>query len=252
MTRCLTQLISPAARRGHQRDSPRLRLVACPPAGAGASYFRPLIAPEVELWSARYPGRESRLSEPLASTVDALAEEIVADFAVLPANGLPTVLLGHSLGAAVAAEVAARLTARDRRPDLLVLSAKEAPGGSGRERLRRIALDDELLLDWMAELGGTPNSLLTDAGFMAMQLPIMRADLLASLSVDALPDGAPLDLPLLLLCGDADPVVAVDSMTGWAALVTGDVTGRTLSGGHHAVVTDVDGTHAAIAACSRS
>lgn len=159
-------------------------------------------------------------------------------------------LLGHSLGVSVAAQALLDLAAAGGAlPDLLVLSAKEAPGASGRRdagRLREVALNDHLLRTWMVELGGTPVELLRDTEFMALQLPIMRADLLASLDADQLPPGGPVPVPLLLLCGDADPVVAPEAMAGWRALVSGPVSARTLTGRHHAVLTDAQTTLAAI------
>lgn len=246
---------------------PSWRLVACPPSGAGPQYFRP-IADEVdrrggELWSVRYPGRESRLGEPLTYSVGDLVDELAPPLGRLLTDGLPTVLLGHSLGVGVAAHAAARLT--QERPSvaavikLLVLSAREAPSTPTRRRdvhLRALAPHDDKLWNWLGSLGGIPPELLSDPDYRGMQLPILRADLLASLADDVLPgrggvdrqspwnprpapgQGCALTMPLLLTCGDEDSVVHLDDMAGWRELTTGEVHALTLRGGHHALLDD--------------
>lgn len=230
----------------------RLRLLVCPPSGAGAQYARPLLRPDVDLWSARYPGRETRRHEPPPRDLHAPAREIAEAVRRLPAGGPPLVVLGHSMGAGVAVEVTRLLQACPPVPvAALLLSARVAPGSRDRAddlELRRIAGDDATLRAWLTRLGGIPEELLHDDDFMALHLPVVRADLLASLGHDALTGRPPLDVPVLLLCGDADPVVDLDSMAGWAALTRGPTDRVELLGGHDAVVTDADAVHDAIRA----
>ena len=86
----------------------------------------------------------------------------------------------------------------------------------------------------MRDLGGTPQALLDDPDFMAMQLPIMRADLLMSHQHATIL--APFDVPLMLLAAADDPVSPADSMRGWAEVTTSAVTERVIPGGHHGLL----------------
>ena len=221
-------------------SSPRLRLVVAPPSGAGPQYARPLLDDGIDLWAARYPGREIRQAEPFASSIDAIADELAA--ALLTVHDtvpLPLVLLGNSMGAGVAVEMARRI--ESQRPDALhgvVLAGRAAPGhadAGDAERLRVLSNDDIRLGRWVASLGGTPAELIADPDFMAMLLPVLRADLLVSLDHDGLV-GARLRAPVVLACGACDPVVTLDSMRGWAAVTSGTVRELALPGGHHGVV----------------
>ncbi len=228
---------------------PRWRLVACPPSGSGPQFYRPLAAEvdarDGELWAARYPGRESRIAEPLKTSVDGLVDDMVPALARLLSDGVPTALLGHSLGVGVAGHAAARIA--DRHPDvapalaLLVLSAREPRkkrSRSGDREVRNLTNDDDALWAWLGSLGGLPQELLDDADFRAMQLPIVRADLLASRSDNALPRTRKgrLNVPLLLTCGDEDPEVRLSGMTAWQEMTTGDTYTLELTGGHHALL----------------
>ena len=72
----------------------RPRLFCLPPAGAGPSLYRPWAgrhAAHVEVVPVSLPGRESRISEPLSVSLDALAE-LVQEARVeilLPGHGAP-------------------------------------------------------------------------------------------------------------------------------------------------------------------
>src|SRR5256885_16239546 len=64
-----------------------IALVCIPWAGAGAARFRqwaPLIGEHARLYGARLAGREARVSEPAATTLDAVVAELVEATARLP------------------------------------------------------------------------------------------------------------------------------------------------------------------------
>lgn len=105
-----------------------LQLVCLPHAGGAASYFGPMareFAPHVEVLAIQYPGRQDRYRERLIDSIEELADHVVD--ALVPHLYRPTSLFGHSMGAAVAFEVATRLEARGHQVSALFVSGCGAP-----------------------------------------------------------------------------------------------------------------------------
>src|SRR5439155_1416092 len=76
-------------------------------AGSGPAAFRSWearLAPDMELWTVTLPGRAARAREPFARDWTALVDELTT--AAIEQVSPPIALLGHSLGAVVAYEVA--------------------------------------------------------------------------------------------------------------------------------------------------
>lgn len=85
-------------------------VICVPWAGAGAAPFRAwasLCPRDLELWAVRLPGRESRISEPLPTTIRLLARDLSERIAA--AVALPPVLFGVCSGALIALELARSL-----------------------------------------------------------------------------------------------------------------------------------------------
>jgi pyochelin biosynthesis protein PchC len=81
----------------------------------------------VELPAVRYPGREDRILDPLADTMEDLAGPMAQACSAL--SGAPLAFSGHSMGAAVAREVAQRLgPLMDVRLAALFVSGRRYPG----------------------------------------------------------------------------------------------------------------------------
>ncbi|MBU8860441.1 MULTISPECIES: alpha/beta fold hydrolase [unclassified Micromonospora] len=221
LTRCLQRYAAPAA--------PATRLVCFPHAGGGASGFRQWaghLPGGVELLAVQYPGREERIAEPPATDLCRLASEVAHALARL--DPAPTVLFGHSLGAAVAFETARRLPS----PVLLVVSGRQAPVDPGRSV--HLMSGDELWQD-VARSGGTRKEVLDSDELRALLLPVLRADY--RLSETYRP--APLPLlacPVLACSGDRDPEVDPAALDGWRAVTTGTFTARLFPGDHFYLV----------------
>lgn len=226
------------------------RVVAFPPSGTGPYYFRPLAGDGIEVWGIRYPGRENRSHEPFAESLRDIVDEVTPRVMEILGDSIPTMLLGHSMGVGVAIEVCRRVeTVMPGRVDMLALSARMAPGPEQRRRgeaLLALAADDYRLRTWVLSLGGIPDGLLGDAGFMATHLRTLRADLKLSVTHDHAALAGIGDVPLRLLCGDQDPVATLDDMAGWAAVSSGPSEEVLLRGGHQAVVEDADRVRALV------
>lgn len=209
-------------------------LICFPPAGAGASYFRFLTGGRA-VTAVQYPGRETRHREPFAVSRPALIEEIAAALATDPRLPQAT-FLGHSLGATCAFEAALVLRERGLRPARVVLSARNhTPPGTAPPAPDGNTATDAELRDWLLGLGGTRPEVLDHPGLSALICTVARADLRLGAQGGA---AGLVDIPLLAVCGDADPAATTAGMVGWADRTTAGFSAATLCGDHDALRTD--------------
>lgn len=207
-----------------------VRLVAFAHAGGSPQTFRHWadeLAPDVELWHATLPGRAARQREPFARAWPPLVDDLVA--AIRHDVPAPVALLGHSLGALLAFEVARGLTRTGASPAHLIVSGRAAPDIVATVEVP--ATDDELLRHAELVYGGVPDAVRASRDVLEYFLPILRADLeLAQAYVPA--PGLPLMCPITAMAGDADPIVRTSGLAGWSHQTEADCEIHVLPGGH--------------------
>lgn len=122
---------SPWIRRYSPVTDARARLLCLPHAGGSAPFYLPFaraLAPDVDVLTVQYPGRQDRRHEPCIDSITDLADSLTGE--VLPWADRPLAIFGHSMGAMIAFELALRLERQGTQP--LVVSPRAGvhpPGG---------------------------------------------------------------------------------------------------------------------------
>lgn len=221
-------------RRPAPRPGARVDLVCFPHAGGGASAFRgwlPLLPPEVELTCVQYPGREDRFGEPPAPDMPELVRQVCDDLGAPPR---PYVLLGHSMGAAAAYEVAQEQRRRGHpAPERLVACGRHSPLVRREGHVHRS--DDAALSAELLRLGGTPPEVLADPDLSRAVLDVVRADYRVAETYTA-STTTPLTCPVSALVGDADPECTPEDARAWRATTTAPTVVTVFPGDHFFLV----------------
>jgi medium-chain acyl-[acyl-carrier-protein] hydrolase len=213
------------------RPHARLRLVCFAHGGGGASVFAdwPALFPDwIEVCAVQLPGRENRRGEPCLTD---LGEVVEALGRILPAElEAPWVGFGHCVGARVLYELARRL--RDAGgPRHLFLSSHGAPGAPPFPGRPGHLMSDAELLATLRAAGTTSEEVLGSERALAWLLPLLRADAALTEATPWTP-GPPLEVPIPVTGGDADPWVAPAALAGWRAETQAGFRVRTFPGGH--------------------
>ena len=217
------------------RPRARYRLVCFPYASGNATFYRgwAVRAPlHVEVVAVQYPGRLDRIGEPCVPDMDAMVEQILP--ALEPLLDQPYALFGHSMGAAVAYEVAYRLEHRYGRPPVrLFLSGRPAPRHhrTGDKHLG----PDEVLWRELGRLGGTTDAVLAHPELRATLMPVLRADY-RLIETYRPTTGLPLRVPVTALAGDADPEAQVPDVADWIHYTRGAFELHVFPGNHFFLV----------------
>lgn len=209
------------------------RVLLIPYAGAGVGAFRGWgkgIDASAEPYVLQLPGREDRLRELLyrswPAMIDAAAEALVA----WPT--LPVTLLGHSLGAVIALELARALhAARPGEPRHLFVAARPWPGLPAESLPDLEVMSDADLLVALDKRYGVAPASLAHPDIRDIVLPGLRADLCLLDSYRHVP-GRPLSCPLTVFGGAKDSLTSAESLQAWQMETTGVFRSCTLDSGH--------------------
>ncbi|MET7419837.1 alpha/beta fold hydrolase [Dactylosporangium sp. NPDC005555] len=220
---------------------PALRVFCLPHAGGAASAFRQWTAgvPDgVEVCAVQLPGRETRFGEPFADGIAELAGPLGR--ALLPLLDVPFALVGNSMGALVAYEVARQLEQRFLLTPVRLVAAAAHPPGAAPSRPDLAGLDDDAFVAMLqGRYGGIPQEILDQPQYLSAYLPVLRADLAM---IDAYRPSArtPLRCPVTALVGEDDHSLTLAQADGWRASTGAAFDSQALPGGHFGLFTQRD------------
>ncbi|MDD1015705.1 thioesterase II family protein [Pseudomonas rubra] len=211
-----------------------LTLLCLPYSGASAmvySRWRRKLPAWLNLRPVELPGRGARLGEPLLTDMQVLARQLASEQRL--AASQPYALLGHSLGALLAFELAHELQALGCPPPVaLFASGTAAPtrredydGGNWRE-----PKSDGVLIDELRTLQGTPEEVLANQELMSLTLPVLRADFLLC-GRYVYRQRPPLQCPVHVLGGEDDKASQAQ-LLAWRQESVGDFSLEIFPGGH--------------------
>jgi pyochelin biosynthetic protein PchC len=211
--------------------APTLRLVCLPHAGGAASFFRDWgrwLPPGVELTAVRYPGREDRILDSAPQHAADLADEVAA--ALLPLPDVPTAIFGHSMGAVLGYEVAARLEDLGARTLVHVgVSGSAAPHVRPRRHLHDapdVALIDEVRRIGHADTAVYEHPDLADLALYALRADFAMMDRYVAASTPAIA------CPVTAYTGSADEDCPADAVAQWEVYTRSRFELLTFPGGH--------------------
>lgn len=209
------------------RESPAVRLVCLPHAGAGVAAFKmwsERVRDDVELIAVRLPGREMLFEQ---TPPRDMAEIGAAVAGVVGRLDGPVGLFGYCAGAFAAFETARRMT---DPPVLLAVCSQVAPH---RNAVRPAVHDlpTPRLKEVLREMGGTEPVVLEHEEFWAVTEPAIRADYEAAETYITGPDPK-VSCDVLAFRGADDTEVSPEDVDAWAEITTGGYERRTVGAGH--------------------
>ena len=219
--------------RSRLTENAALRLVCLPYAGGGSAVFhrwRTTLPPHVDLVPLALPGHDGRLAEPPRTDLRMLADELAED--MRPALGRPYVLVGHSLGAWIAFELARVLRRRGLpQPELLVVAGARPPHIDLPQSPLHLLPDKEFIAALQARYDGIPSAILASAELLQLLLPVLRADI-QMVETYRYADEAPLEIEFLVLGGAEDPAISAAQLADWRRHTSRNCSVRQFPGGH--------------------
>ncbi|MEU9862156.1 alpha/beta fold hydrolase [Streptomyces sp. NPDC047971] len=210
------------------RATPTGRVVALAHSGSGPNALLPLLRrlpDDIEVVGVTLPGRERRFGESCATLPDDIDGALAAVLAELrAAPPLPTVLFGHSMGAAFAAALA--LAAPELCHGLALSGHPTLESRAGRAE----DWTEDDLMDVIRLGGGTPDEFLEDPVIREHLLELLRCDLTLGRRLAVRNAGRQLPVAPLVLGGRDDELVPPGELDDWSTRTP--LRPRLFPGGH--------------------
>lgn len=192
-----------------------LRLICFPHAGGSAASYRlwpRALAPKVGVLAVQYPGRAERYDEPLVDDMRVAVSRIADEIEGL--QGAPYAFFGHSMGGAMAYEVACLLLERGiELPRHIFISGRQPPMHHKGGVIH--AASDKQVMKELLRLSPLNSVLLEEPELAELMLPIIRNDYRLIESYMPRKDPVILPVPITVLLGDKDEELTFAQACDW-------------------------------------
>ncbi|QGG51332.1 thioesterase II family protein [Lysinibacillus pakistanensis] len=200
-------------------------------AGGSASNYKEWVrkCTQVNMYSVELPGKATRRSEEPILNIEEVSVKIAQEISQISKNK-KVVLFGHSMGAAIAFEVAYYLETNTHiQLQLLVAASRQAPHCQGKDKYHS-SMPDQNLIEELYRLGGTPPLLLENQEFLNFVIPSIKNDY--TLHESHCYKGQILTTPIIAHFGEEDPDLSIADLGRWQEVTHHDFILQKFQGGH--------------------
>jgi len=206
----------------------------CLPFAGGSKYsyrdFEEIAPPFLRITTLEYPGRGSRIKEPLVTDLCALIEDVYQQIK----NELDKstyAIYGHSMGGLVACLLARKILVNGHQPPLhLFITGTMGPSAREKEEKKRHLLGKTAFIDELKKLNGSPQEILNNEELLDYFEPIIRADFKAS-ETYTYEEDLPLNIPFTVITGTEEDMEP-DQIMLWQKETKLKVDFRRMAGTH--------------------
>lgn len=189
------------------------------------------ITPPVRVFSPWMPYREKMVRASFDGDLNDLARELrLQMLESQEMDALPTVLVGHSFGGAIAFRLAIELIECGLRPHRLIVMATPSPNSARNHEVLHRLSDADLIAEVDRLFGGVPSEILRNPDLQRLFAPALRCDL--RLLETHHESASPIDVPLTAVYGSEDSQVGISQVQGWREWTTSQFRLRSMPGNH--------------------
>lgn len=181
----------------------------CLPFAGGSKYsyrlYEENLPSFLHLVPLEYPGRGTRLSEPLKEDVDQLVQDLYTQIEDRLEQS-PYAIYGHSMGGLMAYLLTRKIIENGKTPPLhLFITGTPGPAASSRTERKRHLMDKKTFIEEVRSLNGSPDEILQNDELLEYIEPILRADFKVSENYNYLREGM-LNIPMTVITGTSENI----------------------------------------------
>jgi len=222
----------------------KIQLFCLPYAGGSAVVYREwtkYLHDSIELNAIELAGRSTRFKVPFYESFNEAISDIYNRISE-KLDGRPYAILGHSMGSALAFELAHKLKNLHHAAPLHMFFSGRCPPQKPRDKNNIHLLPDKEFIKKIMEMGGTPKELLQDKELLELFTPILRADFKLIETYKYIEKNEKLDSDITILWGKQEENATVHDLYEWENHTTKKCKIKLFNGGHffiHECISDV-------------